>query len=153
MEQFTLFNFRFAVTSILFPPDITVSNSFISCQSQGKFSEMGSVYFSVPMVITPSLCSKKIDIGYVNNPHMGMGLVVGLSCNSQLPFPSKCRIQCSRILRIFSLSHGQTAGEGNSEEEEESVDELRVPNHWLDPSKAVEVKIYIISFLSFSAGA
>lgn len=114
---------------------------------------MGSVFFSVPMVITPSLCSTKIDIGYVNNPHLGMGTVVGLSCNSQLPFPRKCRIRCSRISRILSLSHGQTTGEGNSEEEEdESVDELRVPNHWLHPSKALEVNIYYIFFLLFGWG-
>lgn len=94
---------------------------------------MGSVFFTVPMVITPSLRNPRIDVGKVN-PHMGA--VIELSCNSQLPFPRKCRIRCSRISRILSLSHGQTTGEGN--QEEESVDELRVPNHWLYPSKAVE---------------
>lgn len=57
---------------------------------------------------------------------------------------SNSRIACARrnVCRWSSLLGSESSGE---EDSDDSIAELRVPNHWLEPSKALEV----IAFLSF----
>lgn len=95
---------------------------------------MYSIFTVLPAAITPNLHRSKNDIGSVS---LRIDPIGRLRSNFQLQLHSKCQIEFSRISRISSLSNEQSIGEGDLEEE--SVDELRVPNNWLDPSKAMEV--------------